>query len=123
MSEQKSSSPLLERVVALNAETFALGWFESAYHLLMGALHAATSAGDIEVVRRLGEIAREQAARLDQQHPLHLLANASAASRGHVPLFHMAEQHAHAAIARLKGAQVVADARKRRGKVQPWGKA
>lgn len=120
MPEEKSSSPLLENALALNAEAFALGWFESAYHLLMGALHAAASAGDIEVVRRIAEIAREQAARLDQHHPSHLLANASAASRGHVPLFHMAEQHAHAAITRLKGAEAVEKARRRRGKVPPW---
>ena len=82
-----SSETLFSRILALNAEAVASGNFETAYHLLAAALHAAKSSGDLNGIERVSALAEQQGADVDAIYPDHAIASASATRRGTTPLF------------------------------------
>lgn len=67
-----------------------------AFHLLMAVLHLAEEISDEALVKRVEQLAAEQAAELERGDPEHLLARGGARLRGTQPLFESAELHAQA---------------------------
>ena len=82
------SSVLLE----WNKSAFEQGRYETAYHLLMAALHAAEDESKADQLEVIARVAGEQQARLDTLIPDHRLATAQA--HGDNGVFSLASQHA-----------------------------
>ena len=84
----KLSSTLLD----LNRDAFERGRYETAYHLLMAALHAADDESRDDQLDVIAKLATGQQSRLDALAPGHRLATAQAHS--HHGVFSVAGQHA-----------------------------
>ena len=92
MGRTEDELDLCSTLLDLNKSAFERGRYETAYHLLMAALHAAedeSRADQLEVIARLAEA---QQTRLDAIAPDHRLATAQAHGRHGV--FTVAGQHA-----------------------------
>jgi len=87
---------LYDRLASVNLDAFEAGYFEVAYHALMGALHTAEDLNDEDRLRALSRLAAEQQAGIDAKVPDHRLATAPAAKRGHETIFAMASRQASA---------------------------
>ena len=96
------SSDLLDKILALATEAEATGNYETAYHLLMGALHEADSRGDTAGVEQVGEAANEQEGRLEALDPPHHLSSAAARVRGTVAVYRSLHTHIDAVRIRLR---------------------
>jgi hypothetical protein len=75
------------RLMAVNAEAFAAGHWEAAYHALTGALHCAVDLRDAEQLWEVSDWARQQQAAIVAQAPRHRLSTQRAGARGHKGLF------------------------------------
>ena len=75
-----------------NKAQFEQGRYETAYHLLMAALHAADDESKADQLDMIGTLAATEQTRLDVLAPGHRLASAQAHSRQGV--FSVAGQHA-----------------------------
>jgi hypothetical protein len=105
MSTLRDTSPdLLSTLLVLSGDAEAAGNYETAYHLLMGALHDADYRGDIGGVERVADFARKQEARLEAIDPPHHLSSTSAKGRGTPALYQSFQVHAAAVRARLRNA-------------------
>jgi len=86
---------LFEPILALNREAFQVGDYNTAYHLLAAALHAAQGE---ETVRRLYEvktIAQNQLTWIDIDRPEYKHSTTSAATRGQSSIFRLLAKQAH----------------------------
>lgn len=95
------SRTFFERVLALSSEAEQAGNYQTAYHLLMAALHQADFESDLTWVQEVTDLAAEQEARLDALEPTHQLASAAALKRGTQPVYRALQVHAVAIRARL----------------------
>ena len=86
-----------------NASAFAAGHYETAYHALMAALHAAQDQHEPSRLERVSSLASQQQKFLDQTAPEHRLSTASAAEHGHPGVYAQASRQAdaQASLARL----------------------
>lgn len=101
---------LSDELLALSLRAVALDFFETSYHALAAALHAAEGAGDAaRIVALRSEAARQQAA-VDARAPDHRLSAPSGKERGHPGWFDALALLADAAAARLRGSAAVARA-------------
>jgi hypothetical protein len=75
-----------------NKDAFERGHYETAYHLLMAALHAAEDESDADQLDSVGTLAATQQVRLDALAPDHRLATAQA--HGEYGVFSLAGQQA-----------------------------
>lgn len=91
------------RLLALSDEAEEAGSYETAYHLLMAALHAAAHIANLPQVQQVADHALEQERRLEALDPPHPLASTAAGRRGMRPLYRTFQIHADAVRARLKG--------------------
>jgi hypothetical protein len=94
MAASHDISSLFERLMVLNAEAFAAGHYNTAYHLLAGALHEGDE--NAQRFRRVQQVAEAQLAAIDATQPEYEHSTASAASRGHTSIFALLAQQAHA---------------------------
>jgi hypothetical protein len=94
------------RALAICREAAAAGHYETAYHALMAALHAAEENGDAPLLDTIAQVAGEQQHAIDALDQVHLLSSKSAADRGHLPVFQLAQRQAamRATMARHKQA-------------------
>lgn len=93
---------LSARLLALGEEAVDAGDFETSYHALMAALHAAERARDLDAVRRVGEAAAAHEARLEAIVPAHPLSAAWAARRGTRPVHRTLRVHVDSVRLRLE---------------------
>lgn len=93
-----------DSLVELADDAAAAGEFETAYHLLMAALHLADHRGDQEAAMRIGAAGRRLGAAVEAVAPPHRLSRAEAKRRGHTALFDQLDVHAEAVRLRLESA-------------------
>jgi hypothetical protein len=93
-AEHETVRDWTDRALALCRETAGAGAYEVAYHALMSALHSAEILGDVPLLEAVAHLAAQQQEAIDGLGRIHPLSTSSAAGRGHVPVFHMAERQA-----------------------------
>src|SRR3954453_6447629 len=100
---------MLEDILRLNALAAADGNYETAYHLLMAALHwVDKSGGNLEEVDRIAGVAREQGTAVEAAQPPHLLSRQNAQARGQTSLFDSFQAHVDAVRARMESVRLTA---------------
>ena len=92
----------LERLLALQSECVAGGEYESAYHLLMAALHIADHSGDTPALDRIAEAAGSLEQDIEAVEPPHALSAAQAERRGQQSLCASLRVHIEAVRLRLR---------------------
>jgi hypothetical protein len=98
---------LLEDLLRCNAEAFAAGEYETAYHALMGALHLADRRGGDDALDRIAAIAAEQGGRIEAIRPPHPLSNAQAGARGTTSVYTTMKVHIDSVRARRRSARAL----------------
>jgi hypothetical protein len=98
--------PLLE----LADDAAVEGEYESAYHLLMAALHLADHRGDYEAAMHVGAAGRRLGAALEAVTPPHPLSRQEAKKRRHTALYDQLDAQAEAVRLRLESAGQLAGA-------------
>jgi DNA-binding IclR family transcriptional regulator len=93
---------LRDALLQLHAEAREIGEHQVAYHALAGALHAAESLREVDMLEEVGALAREHGRWIDQNEPTHPLSSHSAALRGHQSIFEQLAAMCAAVRARLK---------------------
>jgi glutamate-1-semialdehyde aminotransferase len=99
MSGMERVDDWFEQLLGINADAFAAGRYEVAYHALMAALHAAQDASDPSHLRRVQQLADQQQDRIDAEAPRHRLASDVARRHGVIGIFRMAARQASARAA------------------------
>ena len=79
--------------------------YETAYHLLMAALHLAEHRGNHDAVMRIGAAGRRIGAAVEAVVPPHRLSRGEAKKRGHGAIFDQFDVHAEAVRLRLESAE------------------
>jgi hypothetical protein len=82
-----------DAILELGRQAGAEGEFETAYHMLMAAVHLADRRGDMPALQRVAALAKEQDEALEALRPRHRLSRVHAADRGHVALFETLATH------------------------------
>jgi hypothetical protein len=93
MGGTEPQSDLSGTLLELNQGAFEQGHYETAYHLLMAALHAADDESAPDLLEVIARLAAAQQARLDTLAPGHRLTTAKA--HGSQGVYSLAGQHAH----------------------------
>jgi hypothetical protein len=93
---------MLDEILALNRRAAANGDFETAYHLLMAALHDAEHRAEEAALASIDAIAREQADAVDAIRPPHQLSRQQAAKRGQTSVFDSLQAHIEAVRLRMQ---------------------
>jgi hypothetical protein len=96
-----TSPDLLNTLLVLSGKAEASGNYETAYHLLMAALHEAEHRRDIAGLDRVAEVAKKQEERLEAIDPPHHLSSGSAKKRGTPAVYRSFQIHADAVRVRL----------------------
>ena len=99
--EPQPLARLRDSLLRLYAEARDLGEHQVAYHALAGALHAAESLRQPDVLDQVAALARSRK-RIDQDDPRHPLSSQSASIRGHHSIFEHLAATCAAVRARLK---------------------
>ena len=76
--------------------------YETAYHLLMAALHLAEHRGDLDAVMHIGATGRRIGVAVEAVAPAHRLSREAAKKRGHSAIFDQFDVHAEAVRLRLE---------------------
>jgi len=69
MPDSGTAENLYQQLLAINAQAFQAHLFDAAYHALMAALECAKEMGSDEPLKNISQIAREQNAWIDRNHP------------------------------------------------------
>lgn len=88
--------------------------YETAYHLLMAALHLAEHRGEHDAVMRIGAAGRRIGVAVEAAVPPHRLSREEARKRGHSAIFDQFDVHAEAVRLRLESAEGLGRAGKAR---------
>jgi hypothetical protein len=96
MTAHDDPSPMFERIIALNTEAFQAGHYNTAYHLLAAALHAAQGEETPEWLYQVKTLAANQLAWIDIDQPEYEHSTKSAATRGQSSIFRLLAKQAHA---------------------------
>ncbi|HEU4649145.1 MAG TPA: hypothetical protein VFS33_08805 [Gemmatimonadales bacterium] len=102
MASRSQQSELAERLLGFSAEAFDAGEYESAYHLLMAALHLADHAEDCAVARRIAQLADRQGEAIEAISPPHHLSQRWADRRGTSSVYRTLRVHAHSVLLRIQ---------------------
>jgi hypothetical protein len=99
-----SDTDVFPALLDANASAFAAGHYDTAYHALMAALHAAQDQHEPSRLERVSSLAMQQQKFLDQTAPQHRLSTASAGEHGHPGVYAQASRQAEtqASLARLR---------------------
>jgi hypothetical protein len=92
---------MLGEVLKLTTEAAAGGEYETAYHLLMAALHIADHAKDVGALEHITQLAKEHGAAVERVQPPHPLSRAHARMRGQTALYESLLAHIDAVRLRL----------------------
>jgi hypothetical protein len=92
-------------LIETNREAFAAGHYETAYHALMAALHAAADLRDVERLTAVAVLAQQQQQELDQLAPSHALASKRTRRRGQPGSYSEAARQAEAQARLVEGGQ------------------
>jgi hypothetical protein len=101
-------------LLELADDAAAEGEYESAFHLLMAALHLAEHRGDHDAVMRAGAAGRRIGVAVEAVVPPHRISRSEAKRRGNVAIFDQLDVHAEAVRLRVESAQEMARAGKAR---------
>jgi hypothetical protein len=93
-----------QNLLELADDVAADGEYESAYHLLMAALHLAEHHGDRDAVDHIAMTGARLAAAVEAVVPPHRLSREQAAKRGHHAIYDSLETHANAVRLRMESA-------------------
>jgi hypothetical protein len=110
MSSKAHKPDLFERSLELSKAHFEQGYYESAYHALMSALHCAELEDDEKALRRVSELGQSQEEYIDQLEPPHRLSRTMSDSRGTIPVYRSLQAHVTSALARMDSSRAVARA-------------
>jgi hypothetical protein len=100
MTASQDAGPLFARLIALNRQAFDAGHYSTAYHLLAAALQEAE--GMPPRFATVWHLAEAQLAGIDAAHPEYTHSTRSALARGHLSIFALLAQQAHARL-RMSG--------------------
>ena len=103
-----------DSLLELANDAAAEGEYETAYHLLMAALHLADHRGHADAVMRIGAAGRRIGVAVEAVVPPHRLSRAEAKKRGHSAIFEQFDVHAEAVRLRIESAEEVGRAGKAR---------
>ena len=104
---------MFDELLQLNQRAAAEGNYETAYHLLMAALHYVDhGGGEPGSLERLVAIGKRQGAEVDAVVPVHHLSRKQAQLRGQTALFDSFLAHVEAVRLRMEGER---QRRKQRG--------
>ena len=101
----------LETILELSDDAAAEGEYETAYHLLMAALHVAEHRSDHDAVERIAAVGARLGAAVEAVTPPHRVSRDEARTRGHTAIFDSLETHAKAVRLRLESAARLAKAK------------
>jgi len=87
MSGGSESDQMYERLVAINHEAFAGGYYETAYHALAAAMHRAVDIGAAHLLAQVEDIATEQMNQINTSEPQHPLSSQSAQAQGRYSIY------------------------------------
>jgi hypothetical protein len=95
---------MFDELLQLNQRAAADGNYETAYHLLMAALHCVDAAGGEPAggLERLAAIAKLQAAEIEALRPPHHLSRRQAQTRGQTAIFDSYLAHVEAVRLRIE---------------------
>ena len=97
---------MFDELLELNARAAADGNYETAYHLLMAALHCVERAGDdVTPLDRLAAVANNQGAEIEALSPMHHLSRRHAEARGQTAVFDSFLAHVEAVRLRMESQQ------------------
>jgi hypothetical protein len=85
---------LFDEAMSLNADGFAAGHYEAAYHALMTAMYLARDLADGERLRRVARLAEEQGRQIDSLTPAHRLSSWMTKTHTHEGVFQRATRQA-----------------------------
>jgi hypothetical protein len=78
---------LYQRLMSINQEAFAGGYYDIAYHTLAAALHCAQSLNDEKGLSGVERVAEEQLEWIDLHHPEYRYSTQSSSKRGHPNIY------------------------------------
>jgi hypothetical protein len=84
-----SAGSLFERLLGLSREAHAGRQFETAYHALTAAMHAADDAADTRALAVVAAEAEAQIEWIDRHAPAHRLSSSSSSQREHPGVYVM----------------------------------
>ena len=88
--------------------------YETAYHLLMAALHLAEHRGEYDAVTHIGATGRRIGVAVEAVAPPHRLSRAQAKKRGQPAIFDQFDVHVEAVRLRLESGHEIERATKAR---------
>lgn len=94
---------LYRQLMGLDTTVFESGNFDSAYHILMAALHCAS--GDLAALGEVRERALNHLAEIDARHPEYDHSSVSAKKRGHISIYEMLAEQAKAMVVMARQAK------------------
>jgi hydroxyethylthiazole kinase-like sugar kinase family protein len=106
-ADVRTLSEVRDALLRLYGEARDIGEHQVAYHALAGALHAAESLRQPDVLDQVAALAREHRKRIDQDDPRHPLSSQSASIRGHQSIFEQLAITCAAVRVRLKAEDLV----------------
>ncbi len=97
---------MFDELLELNARSAAERNYETAYHLLMAALHYVEQQGqDPAALDRLVAVAKKQGAEIETLEPAHHLSRRQAQMRGQTAIFDSFLAHVEAVRLRMESAR------------------
>ena len=105
--EAQALAKVRDALLRLHAEAREIGEHQVAYHALAGALHAAESLRQSDVLDQVAALAREHGRWIDQNDPQHPLSSQSASIRGHQSIFEQLAATCAAVRVRLKAEDLI----------------
>jgi hypothetical protein len=90
-------------LIEMSREAFTARHYETAYHALMAALHAATDQQDVQRLEAVASLAQQQQQELDRLSPSHTLATDRTTRRAQPGSFGKAARQATAQARLLRG--------------------
>ena len=91
---QQEQDSVYEQLITLHNETFADGFYETAYHILAAALHRAQDIDSEYLLGQVEELAQQDMVFIDQHYPTHNLSSQSAQARATNSLYRTLAKHA-----------------------------
>ena len=91
-----------DALLQLADDAAAEGEYESAYHLMMAALHLAEHCHDHDAVMHIGAAGRRIGVAVEAVAPPHRLSRDEAKKRGHSAIFDQLDAHVEAVRLRLE---------------------
>lgn len=95
---ESNLSNLYQRLMQINQETFADGYYNVAYHVLAAALNCAQTLRDIQGLVEVERVANEQLQWIDAHHPEYEHSTQSASALGYPSIYDSLARRARARV-------------------------